>query len=233
MNGSNNKDWKDLLDIHFDTRARDFIHTSFPAQITRVNDNNTIDCQPLVTTKRLDGSVQPYPELFDVRMQTYACQLGDVFVSLPIKKGDKVWVMVSERDMSMLMKSDASKALDSTTTLTHDLSDCFAIPAFFPDKLTKQFDKDALVIANKASTIRVTESGVEITTENVAIKATDVAIDATNMVVNATLQVNGDSSFNGSVEASGGTFTHEGKNVGSTHTHIGVQTGSGTSGVPT
>ena len=223
--------WKDALDIHFDARVREFVHTSFPAKITKVNKNNTIDCQPLVTTKRLDNSVQPYPELLDVRMQTYASQLGDVFVSLPIRVGDLVWVMVSERDTFKLMQTDGSKAQDSTTTLTHDLSDCFAIPAFFPDKNSKQFDTDALVIANKTSTIRVTDSGVEITTDNVAITASDVTVDASNMTINATLQVNGNTSLNGSVEATGGTFTHEGKNVGNTHTHVGVTTGGGVSGV--
>lgn len=38
---------------------------------------------------------------------------------------------------------------------------------------------------------------------------------------------------NGSLAATGGTFTHNGKNVGSTHTHTGVQPGGGTSGSPT
>lgn len=223
----------ELLQLLIDKRARDFFHTSFPAKITKVNDNNTVDVLPLVATMLGDNSIKPYQEIFDVRMQTYACQLGDVFVSLPIRVNDLVWVMVSERDISSLMETDGSITVAPNTKQTHDLSDCFAIPAFFPDKLTKQFDKDALVIANKTSTIRVTESGVEITTENVAIKASEVSIDASNMVVNATLQVNGNTSINGSLEASGSTFTHNGKNVGSTHTHGGVDTGSGTSGVPT
>jgi phage baseplate assembly protein V len=36
----------------------------------------------------------------------------------------------------------------------------------------------------------------------------------------------------GAVSLAGGALTHAGKNVGSTHTHTGVQTGSGTTGAP-
>jgi phage baseplate assembly protein gpV len=230
--GANNSQWKDILDLHFDKRLRDFVHTSFPAKITRINSNNTVDVLPLISTLRPDGSNLPYQEIFDVRMQTYACQLGDVFVSLPIRENDPVWVMVSERDVSKLMTTDGSITQQSTTQATHDLSDCFCIPAFFPDGLAKEFDKDALVIANKSSTIRVTDNGIEITTDNASIRASELSIDADNIVVNATLQVNGDSSFNGSVEASGGTFKHNGKDVGSTHKHIGVRSGTDVSGIP-
>jgi hypothetical protein len=224
MNVNNLSD-KDILDLHFDKRLRDFVHTSFPAKITRVINSALVDVQPLITTLRPDNSVQPYPELFDVRMQTHACQLGDVYISLPIKVGDLVWVMVSERDTSLLMQSDASKAQPSTTQRTHDLSDCFCIPAFFPDGNIKEYDTDNLVIGNNNTTIVVKADGIEITT-------TEASITADNLTVNANLQVNGNTSLNGSVEAIGDTFTHNNINVGSTHTHIGVTTGSGVSGIP-
>ena len=223
---SQNMTQKDILDLHFDVRSRDFLHTSFPAKITRVVNSNVVDVQPLITTLRPDGSVREYPEIFDVRLHTYACQDGDVFVSLPIKVGNKVWVFVSERDTSKLMASDGSKPLPSITQQTHDLSDCFAIPAFFPDGNLQNYDPDNLVIANQSTKIIVKADGIEITT-------TEASITADNLTVNANLQVNGETSLNGSVEAVGGTFTHNGINIGSTHTHTGVTTGGGTSGVPT
>jgi len=163
----------ELIQLLIDKRARDFIHTSFPAKITRINDNNTVDVLPLVATMLGDNSIKPYQEIFDVRMQTYACQLGDVFISLPIRVNDLVWVMVSERDTSSLMETDGSITVAPNTKQTHDLSDCFAIPAFFPDKLTKQFDKDALVIANHETKIVVRKGGIKVegslaTTENLS-----------------------------------------------------------------
>lgn len=40
-------------------------------------------------------------------------------------------------------------------------------------------------------------------------------------------------SISGNVDFSGGSLTHNGKSIGSTHTHSGVQPGGGTSGPPT
>lgn len=160
----NNLSDKDILDLHFDLRARDSLHTSFPAKITRVVNSNVVDVQPLVTTLRRDGTVFKYPELFDVRIHTYSCQLGDVFISLPIKVGDLVWVFVSERDTSLLMQSDATSAKNSTTTTTHDLSDCFCIPAFFPDVNLQQYDPDNLVIGNKDTRMVIKPSEINVET---------------------------------------------------------------------
>jgi len=175
---ANSKNWVDLLDLHFDKRLRDFVHTSFPAKITKVVSSGVVDVQPLVGTQRPDESHHPYPEIFNVRMQTYACQMGDVFISLPIKVGDLVWVMVSERDTLNLMKSDGSRPLQSTTQRTHDMSDCFCIPAFFPDKVAKQYDTDALVIANKSSFIRITDQSIEIQSDTkVSINSPMVSIN--------------------------------------------------------
>lgn len=162
MSNTTNLSDIDIMKMMIDKRVRDFVHTSFPAKITKVNDNNTVDVLPLVSTLRPDGSNIPYQELFDVRMQTYACQLGDVFVSLPIRVNDLVWVMVSERDTSALMETDGSITQLSKTTVTHDLSDCFCVPAFFPDKLNKQFDKDALVIANSDTKIVVRKGSIKV-----------------------------------------------------------------------
>lgn len=164
MSGSNNSQWKDILNLHFDKRSRDFLHTSFPAKITRVTNSNVIDVLPLVTTLRPDGSVQPYPELYDVRLHTYACQQGGVYISLPIKTGDLVWVFVSERDTSKLMASDASNAQPSITQQTHDLSDCFAIPAFFPDGNLQDYDPDNLVVGNDDTRMVIKASEINVET---------------------------------------------------------------------
>lgn len=182
-----NMSQKDILDLHFDKRVRDFLHTSFPAKITRVVNSNVVDVQPLITTLRPDGSVKEYPELFDVRMQTYACQLGDVFISLPIKVGDLVWVMVSERDVANLMVSDGSSPKQATTQRTHDLSDCFAIPAFFPDGKLKEFDPDNLVIANQNT--------------KMVIKPSEINVDTLSSTFSGTVQVEGEISSQVSVDA--------------------------------
>lgn len=205
----NNKSWRDVMDHVFDLRARDFLHTSFPAIITRVVNSNLVDVQPLVTTMRQDGSVQPYPELFDVRMQTYATN-GECFVSVPTKVGQRVWVFVSERDVAKLMTTDGNTAQDSTTQRTHDLSDCFCIPSFFPDGNLKQFSQEDVVIRN--------------TDTEIAIKPSEINVQASLSTFNGKVSITDEMASETSVEApkyivagkngASGTFTsQDGKTV--------------------
>jgi hypothetical protein len=67
----------------------------------------------------------------------------------------------------------------------------------------------------------------------------EVSISVSNGAVNITLnggadlQINGNVKINGNFEASGAVFQHNGKNVGATHRHGGVDTGPSNTGVPT
>ena len=57
---------KDIMDAHFDKRARDFLHTTFPAEITRVVKAGVVDIQPLISTRRPDGQIIPYLRCFNL-----------------------------------------------------------------------------------------------------------------------------------------------------------------------
>lgn len=197
----NDKSWKDVLDLHFDKRLRDFVHTSFPAKITKVVNANVVDVLPLVSTLRPDESNLPYAELYDVRLHTYACQLGEVFISLPIKVGDLVWVMVSERDTFNLMNSNATEAKNSTTQTTHDMSDCFAIPAFFPDKNLQEFDPDNLVIANQSTKMIIMSDKMVTNTSEYELDAPQVTVTADIVLVDSDVQVTGELLSQTSIEA--------------------------------
>lgn len=59
----------------------------------------------------------------------------------------------------------------------------------------------------------------------VHVKATTVTIDADSMTLNGDLSVNGDTNFTGQVSANG-------KRIDDTHTHSGVEPGSGNTGTP-
>lgn len=181
---SNTKGWKDVLDNHFDKRTRDFIHTSFPAVITRIANRAVVDVQPLVSTKRADGTIVSYPELFDVRMQSYAAQSGEVFISLPFQVGDKVWVFVSERDTSELMQNNRVVA---STTITHDLSDCFCIPQFFTNDKIPNYSSEYLVIGNKESTA--------------TFKPTEIAFETPSITTSGNVSVEGEIVSSTSVDA--------------------------------
>lgn len=160
---SNTIGWKDILDSHFLRSARDFIHTSFPAEITRVVNSAVVDVKPLVVTTLLDGTVRNYPELYNVRIQNYVAMQGNIGVSIPFAVGDKVWVHVSERDTSTLYNQNI---IGGTTTATHDLSDCYCTPSFFTTDIPEYSSED-LVIFNHDTNIIVKKDSISITTPEV------------------------------------------------------------------
>jgi hypothetical protein len=211
---------KDLLDLHFDLRARDFLHTSFPAEITRVHNRAKVDVLPLVSTRRSDGTEVAYGEIFDVRMQTYAASSGSVFVSLPFKVGDKVWVFVSERDTFDLMTRGKQSAI---TKETHSLSDCFCIPAYFTDKELPNYSSEDLVIGNQNTKITVKADTVIIDTNTYVVNSPKVTVNSSNIELNGYVGVNGD------LVVSGGVF-NDGVNIGKTHKHLNVKAGTDVSG---
>ena len=96
---------------------------------------------------------------------------------------------------------------------------------------------------NNACTITLVPSGVTVVRGATQMVINDAGVTITgNLLVHGT--ITGDNGFNISGGTSGtmnvtgniistGTITNNGKAIGSTHTHGGVQTGSGTTGTPT
>jgi hypothetical protein len=171
---------KQLLDSHFDRRMANLVHTSFPAEIVAIHNASVIDVQPLVETLDPDGLRIPYPTLYNVRLYNMSNSNGDVFISVPVEIGSRVWVFVSERDTANLMSFNR---VESTTTMTHDLSDCFAIPTFFTDTNIPDIPTDKLLIKNKDSSVLVGAEGIEITTDSIKItsKSADIVSETINV----------------------------------------------------
>lgn len=170
---------KDIMDAHFDKRVRDFLHTTFPAEITRVVRSGVVDIKPLISTKRPDGQIIPYPEIFDVRIQHFSANAHNVFISLPYKVGDRVWCFVSERDVDALMKLNR---VEASVIATHDLSDIFCVPSFITDQDdVVDVDPDNLVIGNKSTRITVKEDSIIIDTQDYQLNASTASTTADNI----------------------------------------------------
>jgi hypothetical protein len=104
---------------------------------------------------------------------------------------------------------------------------------------------DGKIVANSPVKVEVNAPDTVINSTTATVNATDVAVNATSTVVTSpTIRMNGTvtvygnfsvasgytSNFNGSVTFTGGSISHDGKNIGSTHNHnvVNVQTGSST-----
>lgn len=87
---------------------------------------------------------------------------------------------------------------------------------------------------NNAGEVEVTNTTkVTVNTAEAYVNAsTKVDVTAPNTNVIGNLNVTGVTTLVGNVAASGGTFTHNTKNVGAAHIHSGVQSGGSTTGAP-
>lgn len=93
--------------------------------------------------------------------------------------------------------------------------------AEFPDGTRVGYDHAAHVLTIDAGT-----AAVVINCTTATVTADSVTLDAAETSCTGNLTVGGNATF------SGGSVTHGGKNIGSDHTHGGVQGGAATSGPP-
>jgi phage baseplate assembly protein V len=131
--------------------------------------------------------------------------------------------------------------------------DDYAAPATSKDQETTVYPDGSTVDYNSATnTMTVTVSGsgkVIVNCKEATINAdTSVTLNAPQTTCTGKLTVEGlltylngmvgstgsgaSAEITGNVNFSGGSLTHNGKNIGSTHTHTGVQPGGGTTGAP-
>lgn len=103
-----------------------------------------------------------------------------------------------------------------------------------PGEAAMYTDEGDYILMKRGRIVEVVAgSKVDITAPEVAVHAsTKVVLDTPLVEASGNVSVDGDLTVTGSTTL-GATVTSDGKNIGSTHTHGGVQPGSGTSGAPT
>lgn len=110
---------------------------------------------------------------------------------------------------------------------------------------------DAKILANRSKIeLTIGSTKLTLTGSGSTLETPQLTVDAPNSTFTGAVTVqgpfayqNGITGTNGSggtganiqgpVAITGGTVKHDGKNIGSTHSHSGVQTGGGTTGAPT
>lgn len=106
---------------------------------------------------------------------------------------------------------------------------------------TKLFaDRNKIELTIGGTVLTLTAAGTTLTTAQLTVDAPQSTFTG-NVTVQGLLAYQGGmtgsggsgAAINGPLAVTGGTVTHDGKNIGSTHTHSGVQTGGGTTGAPT
>lgn len=173
--------------------------------------------QPSIKSSVLgpDGSVTPVnmPMLLDCPVVFPGG--GGCTLTFPISVGDECLMIFSSRciDSWWLLGGVQGQA----EFRMHNLSDGFALVG----------------VRSQPRKFTINTSGVQLRTDDgLAYLEIDPATHAMTFQTSGSLTINAASLTINANISSTGTLTNNGKNISSTHTHGGVQTGSGSTGVP-
>lgn len=170
---------------------------------------NRATVRHLIQMQGSDGEKVDRAQVASVRVQ----QFGNATfsLSLPIKPGDKGWLMAADRDLS-IFQQDIDNPDAPNTARTHSFQD----GVFMPDAMANgdapagQGDRVVLGLNGGGATLSFDADGFYFNVGGVEWALTAAGFAQT-----------------------GGTVTHNGKNIGDTHVHGGVVPGGGNTGVPT
>lgn len=199
-----------------------------PATVVSYDDaTNRAVIRPLVMIGTTSGGKVPRAQVPNIPVFRFGG--GGYFMRHPIKPGDFGWIKANDRDISLIMQAAGGEEWPNTERL-HSFSDAMFFPDTVKDWIIAGGNMDGSVwqsldgtrcIALNATAIDVTAPNINATaTQSVTVTAASVSVNAANITLN------------GSVAVIGPALTHNGKNVGETHIHSGVQPGIGNTGAP-
>lgn len=170
---------------------------------------NRATVKHLVQMVGSDGEVVSRAQIASIRVQQPGN--GAFSISLPIKPGDKGWLLAADRDISTFQQGLTES--QPNTDRNHSFQDGL----FMPDAMGLGdvpgggAESDRVVIGSNDGSAFMSFDG-----NGLYFTAPGVTVEITA----AGLSING------------GMVTHNGTNIGDTHIHGGVEPGGGTSGVP-
>lgn len=148
---------------------------------------------------------------------------GNCFLNFPLVAGSKGWIKASDRDISVYMQNQTASG--PNTNRVHSFEDGLFIPDVMSGMVINEEDENCTVLSTIDGTMRISlgDGRIKVTTPALVFDTPSVEFLNSSGEVSA--------SFNGNFAFTGSVFTHNGKNVGSTHEHINGG-GTGNSGPP-
>lgn len=186
------------------------IDGQLPAQVISYDrKTNRATVQPLIT--RLTTSGEKLERATIASVPVVALGGGDYCITFPLKAGDRGWIEASDRDISLFLQAD--EIARPNTLRLHEFADGRFIPDQFGDYELPDGAEEALVIQHKGGDSAVLLKEIEM---ELRIKNASVTVASDKII----LTVGGNT-----LELSSGGLLHNGKNIGSTHKHGGVESG--------
>lgn len=227
------------------------LHVALPAQVQEFDAaSQKATVQPSVKMKVTLGdevTFKALPLVTGVPVIIPYAQTAGLMLTLPVKAGDTGLLIVPDKGMDLFLQSNGEPTAapfggDKLTSAarSHNLTDAIFIPGLsvnsaaiasystdnieLRDKERKQYislGPNGIVMTDGTGTLTMQEGVFSVKTPKTA------NITSKNMTLNGS-----SNAFQGNVVSMSGTFIDSSGVVLSSHTHSGVQTGSGTTAVP-
>lgn len=197
---------------------RDNLDDMLPARVISYDDSaNRAVVQPLVMVGTTDGQKVSRAHLPNIPVFRFGG--GGFFIRFPLKPGDFGWLKANDRDISLIFQRGGLEDWPNTQRL-HNFSDAMFFPDTLKDWAINGENSDAMVIQSLDGSVCV------------ALHDGKITMTAPTMEVNIPNTIwNGNITGEGNLAFTGGSFTHNGVNVGGNHRHANSG-GSGTGGEP-
>lgn len=174
-----------------------------PARVVSYNDQtNRATLHPIVMMGGTDGSKVPRADVANIPVFRFGG--GGMFMRFPLKAGDLGWLAANDNDISLIMQGGGVEDWPNTTRQCK-----FSDAMFFPDTLKSwiiegaNLDRVVLQTMDGQVCLSLGATGVKIKAGVSSITITPAGI---------------------AMVSPAGSLTHNGKNVGDTHTHGGSPT---------
>ena len=134
------------------------LHTATPARVVKYDASKQMaDVEPFIQRRYIDGSIVALPVISNVPV-VHPRTLTAI-IHLPVKVGDVVLLVFTERSVDRWKSSDGKSLVDPGDPRKHALSDAFAIPGGYPFSMALPVsDPDAVSISG--AVIRLGDDGM-------------------------------------------------------------------------
>lgn len=222
------------------------MNTCISCVVVRVYlDEQRVDVQPTIDQLDRDGNSVKCVPILNVPL-IYPASSTSAF-TFPVNVNDTVLCVFAQSSLDVFKSSTDGLPQPPNDYRRFSQRDAVAIPGFFPFQMAVNNPKkrtnshstaDAVIVHNigKANEVEVrlkANGDFSIITPGKAeVICEDAEVNASNSVTVESPDINliGDITHTGNFASSGGTFTHNGTDVGDTHTHDvpNIQTGGST-----
>lgn len=205
---------------------RENLDDMLPALVVSYDDaSNRAVIKPLIMVGTTDGRKISRGSIPNIPVFRFGG--GGFFMRFPIKPGDFGWLKANDRDVSLMFQRGGREDWPNTQRL-HSFSDAMFFPDTIKDWAIDGDNADALVLQSMDGAVCISLHAGEL-----RIKAPKAKFEIPESEWAGNIKFIGNvATSGGDVNMAGGTLTHNGKNIGSTHNHSGVQPGTGNSGGP-